>query len=236
MKISTKERSTSPEIMDDFDLRGEELKKTLKDLDKVNRWLGGNKITIDGIDWLLKNGIFEAPLKVIDVGCGNGSLLKEVAQFGRKEAVKMELLGVDANKHSIGIAKENTAGFPEIEFAALDVFSEEFRRLDADIILCTLTLHHFSDSEIRKLLETFTKMANLGIVINDLQRSKAAYYLFEAFCAAFINNEINRKDGLTSILRSFKKEDLENYGSGLQVKEQIINWKWAFRYQWILLK
>ena len=236
MKINTTERSTSPEIMDDFDLKGEELKKTLKDLDKVNRWLGGNKITIDGIDWLLKNANFEAPLKVIDVGCGNGSLLKEVAQFGRKEAVKMELLGVDANIHSIDIAKENTAGFPEIEFAALDVFSEEFRRRDVDIILCTLTLHHFSDGEIKELMQTFTEMAKLGVVINDLQRSKTAYYLFKAFCAAFISNEINRKDGLTSILRSFKKEDLEQYGNGLRVRKQIIHWKWAFRYQWILLK
>lgn len=236
MKINTNRRSNRPEIMDDFDLQGEELKKTLKDLDKVNRWLGGNKITIEGVDYLLKKGSFEAPLKIIDVGCGNGSLLKEVAEFGKRRGLKMQLLGIDANEHAIDIARENTAEFPEIEFAALDVFSEKFRSREADIILCTLTLHHFSDDDIKHLMETFTEMASLGVVINDLQRSKTAYYLFEAFCAVFISNEINRKDGLTSILRSFRKEDLQKYGSGLKVREQIIDWKWAFRYQWILVK
>lgn len=236
MKINTDKRSTQAEIMDDFDLKGEELKKTLKDLDKVNSWLGGNKITLEGIAKLLEKSNFKAPLRIIDVGCGNGSLLKEVAQFGRKQNLEMQLLGVDANTYSIEIARENAAEFPEIKFAALDVFSEEFRRREADIILCTLTLHHFSDAQIEELMKTFTEMATLGVVINDLQRSKTAYYLFEAFCAVFIKNEINRKDGLTSILRSFKKEDLQRYGKKLKVREQIINWKWAYRYQWILVK
>ena len=44
-----------------------------------------------------------------------------------------------------------------------------------------------------------------------------------------------REDGLTSILRAFKKRDLENISN--QVKAQFsIQWKWAFRYQWILKK
>ena len=85
-------------------------------------------------------------------------------------------------------------------------------------------------------MKIFTKKAGLGVVINDLQRSKTAYYLFKAFCKAFGISEINRKDGLTSILRSFKKEDLEGFGKDLQVSRQEIKEKWAFRYQWILYK
>jgi 2-polyprenyl-3-methyl-5-hydroxy-6-metoxy-1,4-benzoquinol methylase len=236
MKLDTTKRSTQPEIMDDFEMKGDELKRTLRDLDKVNAWLGGNKITLQGVEYLLEHSNFQAPLKIIDVGCGNGSLLKEVAELGRKRGLKMELLGVDANTNAMEIARENTASFPEINFAALDVFSEEFNTQKADIILCTLTLHHFTDHQIELLMRKFVDMVNLGVVVNDLQRSKTAYYLFKAFCAVFISNEVNKLDGLTSILRSFKKEDLEKYGQGLEVKEQIIRWRWAFRYQWIIKK
>lgn len=234
--IDTSKRSQQKEIMDDLEMQGEELEITLLDLDKVNRWLGGNKITVEGVEKLLKEKNPSEPVRILDVGCGNGSILKEVAQWGRKHGVQMELLGVDANKHAMEIARRNLSGFPEVAFEGMDVFSEGFKRLEADIILCTLTLHHFSDSKIERLMNTFSEMASIGVVVNDLQRSKAAYYLFQAFCAAFGIREINRKDGLTSILRSFKKRDLEKYGKGLHVVRQEINYKWAFRYQWILFK
>ena len=234
--IDTGKRSQQREIMDDLDMQGRELEKTLLDLDKVNKWLGGNRITVEGVEKLLEDQSFDRSLRIIDVGCGNGNILKQVAEWARRKGIKMTLLGVDANSNAMSIAEKNLSGFPEVSFKAMDVFSEGFKALEADIILCTLTLHHFSDSEIEQLMRNFSEMAKVGVVINDLQRSKAAYYLFKAFCRACSIREINRKDGLTSILRSFKKEDIVRYGRGLNVKWQEINYKWAFRYQWILFK
>ena len=221
--------------MDDFDLRGEELEKILHDLDTVNKMLGGNKITINGLAELLQK-YPKKKIRILDVGCGNGSILKEVAAYGRKKGMEMELTGIDANENAIGIARKNCSNFPEIRFESLDVFSEEFKTLRVDIILCTLTLHHFKDAEVVRLLQNFVQIVSLGIVVNDLRRSKLAYRLFQAFSAIFIKKEIARKDGLTSILRSFKKKDLENYGKELPVWDQQIRKKWAFRFQWILIK
>ncbi|WZL88986.1 methyltransferase domain-containing protein [Salinimicrobium sp. 3283s] len=234
--VNTKERSSQKEIMDDLEMQGEELEKTLQDLDTVNQWLGGNKITVKGVEKLLKSCSYTKPVKIIDVGCGNGSILKEVAKYGRKTGQKFELLGIDANKNAMEIAEKNLAAYPEVSFKGMDVFSEEFARQEAEIILCTLTLHHFSDDQIKELMKLFTQKAGLGIVINDLKRSRRAYYLFQAFCTAFGIREINRKDGLTSILRSFKKEELQAFAKDLAVSRQEINEKWAFRYQWILYK
>ena len=234
--MNTKKRSNQREIMDDFELQGEELKRTLKDLDKVNKWLGGNKVTLNGLDIILKSTCYAQPVRVMDVGCGNGSLLIEVAEYGRRNGINMELLGVDANQHAIKLAREHTVNYPEISFEAIDIFSEEFKRKEIDIILCTLTLHHFRDREIEQILNIFSTRAQMGIVINDLHRTRVAYYLFKAFCAIFIDNDIAKRDGLTSILRSFKKENLEWYGRNLDVRDQKIAWKWAFRYQWVLLK
>lgn len=234
--MNTKIRSSQREIMDDFELQGKELKKTLEDLDKVNKWLGGNKVTLEGVEKVLKSACYAQPVSIMDVGCGNGSLLKEVAEYGRKNGIKMRLLGIDANHHAVELARKNTIDFPEITFQALDIFSEEFRAQKVDLILCNLTLHHFTDAEIKQILRNFVKNAMMGIVINDLHRTRIAYYLFKAFCTVFIDNEIARKDGLTSILRSFKKKDLIEYGRDLNVRDQKITWKWAFRYQWILLK
>ena len=69
-------------------------------------------------------------------------------------------------------------------------------------------------------------------MVNDLQRSEVAYGLFKLLGLTISNNMI-KQDGLTSILRAFKKEDLEKISKELNLKSKI-RWKWAFRYQWLI--
>jgi hypothetical protein len=47
---------------------------------------------------------------------------------------------------------------------------------------------------------------------------------------------MSREDGLTSILRGFIKNELEDFSKKIQARKQTISWKWAFRYQWIIWK
>ena len=235
-KISTLKRTDESEIMDDFDLKGTDLEKTLDDLDNINKWLGGNKITLQGIKILLKDHPKSEPVHISDIGCGNGAILREIAKWGRKENYTLELTGIDANPYAVEIAEKLSHFYPEIKYHPIDIFRDEFEKMKFDVLLCTLTLHHFKDSEIEELVEMFIRQSKFGIVINDLQRSKIAYRLFQAFCAVFIRNEIARKDGLTSILRGFKKRDLQLFSNKISVKKQKITWKWAFRYQWIIQK
>ncbi|MCF4101591.1 methyltransferase domain-containing protein [Gillisia sp. M10.2A] len=236
INIDTLKRTQETEIMDDFDLQGAELEKTLSDLDTINKWLGGNAITLNGIKHILKEFPQNEEIKVVDVGCGNGAILREIAVWARKSDISIKLVGIDANTHAIQIAKRLSASYPGIGFYTLNIFSEEFQQMEFDIVLCTLTLHHFKESEIISLLQNFHNQSKLGIVINDLHRSRLAYVLFQAFCKVFINNEIARKDGLISILRGFKKYDLQQLSSSLTNATHHISWKWAFRYQWVILK
>ncbi len=234
MAINTSRRSEEAEIMDDFELKGEELEQTLNDLEKINKWLGGNKITLDGIQTLLKDTPEKDVIRIVDVGCGSGAVLREIANWGRTQKFDLKLIGIDANPYAVEIARRRSDYYPEIKFEALNIFSEAYKQQKYDIVLCTLTLHHFKNEEILELLNIFKEQSNIGIIINDLQRSKTAYVLFQAFCKVFINNEIARKDGLTSILRGFKKKDLKKLSKEIPAQKHSIKWKWAFRYRWIL--
>ena len=222
--------------MDDFELKGVELRRTLKDLNNINSWLGGNEITVNGVQKLLKPRSKKEKYSIVDVGCGDGASLRKLARWAQKKNYSLDLIGIDANQHAIEIAKELSKDYPNIRFKQQNIFDEVFSALNCDIILCTLTLHHFEDQEIIDLLNQFYSQAELGIVVNDLHRSRLAYFLFKAFCAVFVNNEIARKDGLTSILRGFKDHDLNRYKKNIQGDKHFINWKWAFRYQWIIQK
>lgn len=235
-RIDTSKRSREPEIMDDFELQGIELEKTLEDIDNINKWLGGNKVTLRGIRELLKNSEQKDTIRIVDVGCGNGAMLREIAKWGRAKNYKFQFTGIDANPHAISIAENLSISFPEITYSTQNIFSESYKNQEFDIVLCTLTLHHFQNKQISEILNNFYRQAHLGIVINDLHRSREAYYLFQGFCRLFIRNEIARKDGLISILRGFKKKDLEILALDIPAQHQEISWRWAFRYRWIIKK
>ena len=232
MSVDTTDRSDAEELMDDFTMEGEILRDALDKIATINKLLGGNKITLNGVKELIKGLSKNTPIHIVDIGCGNGDMLRMIADDGIKNQYKFSLVGIDANPDAIKHAQSLTTNYPNITYQCKDIFKSELQ--NCDIILCTLTLHHFKDAEIRSLLKLFYQHAKLGMVINDLHRSKVPYYLFKAICVLFRLNNMSREDGLVSILRGFKKQDLLNYSRQLDFKKFSIRWKWAFRYQWII--
>lgn len=234
MALDTTHRTSREEIMDDFSMEGDELRDALDKIAKINQWLGGNKITLEGIKTLLNEQPTEKAVTIIDIGCGNGDMCRAIADFATQHRIDIDLLGIDANQYTINYAQACSTSYPNIQYTVMDVFSESFSALNYDIVVCTLTLHHFADNEIVSLLQLLSNKAKLGIVINDLHRSALAYRLFQLICFVFRLNKLSREDGLTSILRGFKRLDLERFSKQLHFQNYSINWRWAFRYQWII--
>lgn len=231
--MDTTYRSEAPELMDDFDLEGDVLRDALDKIAAINKLLGGNKVTLQGVKSLIKNST-KKTFKILDVGCGNGDMLRELAKYAEKTGLSFDLYGIDANNFTIRHAQNLSANYSNISFICADIFEEIEKENTYDMMLCTLTLHHFKNEEIVRLLSDFAKHSNLGFVINDLHRSATAYYLFHALCFVFRLNNMSKQDGLISILRGFKREDFLLFSKQLQFNNYILNWKWAFRYQWIV--
>ncbi|MNL13544.1 hypothetical protein D3C87_1344530 [compost metagenome] len=240
MFIDTSNRSNAAETMDDFSMEGETLKDALDKIASINQLLGGNNITLNGLRWLIKRQqeSFKTSreLSILDVGCGNGDMLRFLAGYAQKNRLKFKLTGIDANAFTIGHARQLSANYPDIDYICADIFDLLKQDRSYDVILCTLTLHHFKDDELLQLMEGFKEKTSLGVVVNDLHRSALAYYLFMAICFVFRLNKMSKGDGLVSILRGFKKRELLSFSKQLNLKSYRIRWKWAFRYQWIIAK
>lgn len=232
--FSSRTRSTQAEIMDNFNLQGTEMQQVLTDLKTVNKWLGGNAITLNGISQLLKKVPKSGVITIVDIGCGDGEILRQCARFGKKKGYNFKLIGVDANSYILSEARERSKEYPNITFEQIDVFSEENFTLSYDIALCTLFLHHFKNEDIITLLNQTIKYATIGIVVNDLQRSRLAFNLFKIAGRVLLKTKIARHDGLVSIARGFTKAELTEMSKSIKANKKSICWKWAFRYQWIL--
>ncbi|EGV42862.1 methyltransferase domain-containing protein [Bizionia argentinensis JUB59] len=234
MLVDTKHRSHTIEIMDDLEMTGDILIDALDQLATINKLLGGTQVTLDGLKKLLEGQSKEKTIRIIDLGCGSGDMLRKVAKYGIKNGYKFKLLGIDANQATVDYANKLSADFPEISYKKEDVLSEDFKTHTYEIAMCTLFLHHFDDNVAMNVIQTLLKNAKIGVLVNDLHRHRLAYYLFKIVTLG-IKNDMTKSDGLVSILRAFKRRDFERYSKEIAFKSTI-TWHWAFRYQWIIKK
>ena len=225
-------RSYEKEWMDDLQAGGPEIIQTLKELEFINQWLGGNHVTTNGLNKLIGNS--EGQITVADMGCGGGDMLKLIAQWGRKNGLKLHLFGVDANANIINYAKNNCRDYQEIEFIVEDIFSPAFASRSFDVITNTLFTHHFHDDQLIALYSQWRQQANKGIVINDLHRHPVAYYAIKGLTQAFSRSAMVKNDAPLSVARGFKKADLAAILLKAGISNYQLNWMWAFRWQLII--
>jgi 2-polyprenyl-3-methyl-5-hydroxy-6-metoxy-1,4-benzoquinol methylase len=55
---------------------GDELRDALDKIAKINQLLGGNKLTLLGVKELIADNPKTAEITIVDVGCGNGDMLR----------------------------------------------------------------------------------------------------------------------------------------------------------------
>ncbi len=221
--------------MDDLDCSGEVVYQTLRELEIINKLLGGNQVTANGLTHLIeKQGEKPQRLKIVDLGCGSGDMLVRIANWGKRNRIQLELIGVDANPHIVEYAQNNTRDHPEITYQVLNIFSDEFRELDFDVVVSTLFTHHFNDQELISLLQYCSEKARVGVVINDIHRHWFAYYSIKWLTWLFSRSEMVKNDAAVSVLRSFKRSELEHIIKQAGQNQFSIHWKWAFRWQVVI--
>ncbi|MEJ0054268.1 MAG: methyltransferase domain-containing protein [Bacteroidota bacterium] len=225
-------RSADVEIMDDLDCSGEVVHQTLRELEFINRWLGGNAVTLQATRQLVSSHEKET-IHIADLGCGGGDMLKLLADWGRKNNLKLVLTGIDANPHIIAFAVANCKSYPEISFETLDIFSTGFRSRKYDIVMGTLFYHHFSQQSLVDFFSALKHQVRIGIVINDIHRHWLAFHSIRLLTKFFSKSAMVKFDAPLSVLRAFTRQELIEIFSEAGIQSYQLKWKWAFRWQLI---
>ncbi|MBQ4802216.1 methyltransferase domain-containing protein [Aquimarina sp. MMG015] len=227
-------RSNEAELMDDPQVNEKDLAVALRDISRVNKLLGGNSITINSVLNKIKSKDNKSEWIITDLGCGDGQMLRQLADVFRKRGIKAKLIGIDNNDKCLLHAENLSKPYTEISYKNADILTLTKENFSCDIIICTLTLHHFTDEEIKKVLKKSLELVSESLIINDIHRNTWSYYLFKIFSYFFIKGYIAKNDGLVSIKRGFKRKELVSFAKDLGLTKYQLDWKWAFRYRWII--
>lgn len=192
-----------------------EYEDCLYKLGQIGKILGGNRATFQAIRKACSN-----PLTILDVGCGGGDFTKLLAEA----YPQAQVTGIDTSEEAICYANKNHA-LPNLSFICQESIHERY-----DLVTSTLVCHHLEDKELPSFLIKLKEAAKQAVVINDLHRHKAAWASFAATAPLLFSNRLIFHDGLLSIRKGFKKNELVDLLAQADIKHYQIQWKWAFRW------
>ncbi len=192
-----------PELMDG-ECSYEEFRDCLHSLEQVNRWLLGYRPTLAWLERLPRG--LSHPICIVDVGSGGGGLLRQIARWARQRGIAVQLTGIDLSPYAARAAAELTR--EELEIAWVTGDALEYRpKKPVDIVVSSLTAHHLENEQITALLRWMEATAQVGWLINDLERSERTCRLFAWLAGVVRWHPFVRHDGPVSFRRAFREED-----------------------------
>jgi SAM-dependent methyltransferase len=197
---SLAQRTRDDEQMDDPSLDPTVYDEVLKGLGRVNAWTFAARPTLA---FLARAARGRDRFSLLDVGSGEGGMLRAIDTWARKRGLAAELTGVDLNPKSESVARAMTP--PEIPIAYRTGDYRDLGRFD--FVVSSLIAHHMSDGQLRDFLRWMEANTDRGWFVNDLHRHPFAYFGFPLLATLLGVHRIVRQDGQLSIARAFRPAD-----------------------------
>ncbi len=186
--------------MDDPSLAPDDYAAILGDLGRVNLWTFAARPTLSFLRRATKK---RGRFSLLDVGFGQGDMLRTIARWARKSGLDAELVGIDLNEKSANVARAATP--PDL---AIDYRTGDYRGQGRfDFVISSLVAHHMDDQQLRDFLRFMEAEARLGWLVNDLHRHPLSYLGFPVLARLLGVQRVVREDGQLSIARSFRPAD-----------------------------
>ena len=192
------ERLDAVELMDDPALPPATYKAVLGDLASVNSITLAHRPTQNFLHHALRG---RPSFTLLDVGFGQGDMLRAIARWARSRGVEAKLTGIDLNPGSAPAAQAVTDPALGIDYRTGDYHDME---PGFDFIVSSLVAHHMSHAQLIAFLRFMDGAAGIGWFINDLHRHAFSYFGYPLLAQIMGWHPIVQMDGQTSIARSFR--------------------------------
>lgn len=221
-------RAEALELMDDRSIAGHELTEALYQLRWINRLLGGAFPTLEGVARLWRQAGRPDQLSILDIGAGSGDVNRLLLRWATRRKIDLQVTLIDIHPETCAVAAAYYRNEPRVQVAQADVMHLPTRGVD--IVTASLFVHHFPSRQLPAILRSMTRVARLGVVINDLHRSLVAWASIWFLTRLFSRNRMIRNDGPLSVRRGFRSADFEQLRRKPELRELRYAWRPLFRY------
>lgn len=201
-------RSDDSELLDGVMHDPTELAENFRDIRRVNQLLGGTSTVLRHLPRLLARVPEGQSASLLDLATGSADIPLVISRWAKRRSIPLTILASDHSQDILTLAREQTAGVPEITLAHHDARAVPLPDKQFDIVLCSLSLHHFSPEDAVWVLREMDRLARIGFILNDLRRSRAGYAAAWLAARVTTRNRLTRNDAPLSVRRAYTPDEL----------------------------
>lgn len=202
-------RSDQSELMDEDVQDADELAGNFRDIQRVNGLLGGTAIVLRHLPSLIASLPAGQCVTILDLATGSADIPVAIARWAKRRNQAVSIVGSDHSEAILDLASAQCAVFPEISLERYDARSVPLPDGHVDIVLCSLSLHHFSPTDAIQVLREMHRLGRSGFIVNDLRRGRLGYAAAWIASRATTRNRLTRNDAPLSVRRAYTTSELD---------------------------
>jgi SAM-dependent methyltransferase len=211
----------SAELLDEDLGTPQEIRDSLQDLWRVNRYLGGLRSLRHLMEYALRRKPLRA-VRVLDAGAGSGKVGAWMQQWLTRRGVPARVWVLD-RKH-----RHLTQHPPEVIPVVGDALALPFPDQSFDLVACNLFLHHFHGEAATTLLRSLYRVAGTAVLISDLERSLWPWLVIRLTPRPLVSR-LSRFDGPASVRQAYRRDELLQLFHQAGLPRPLVWRQWPYR-------
>lgn len=202
-------RSSEPERMDRPDCDTGLLLRTIDQFQLTNRLFSRYRTLLRR--WVLAD-MRSRPAQefhLVDLGAGGLDIPLWLLQEVRREGLRLRITAVDNDPRIIEHVRPKAVA--NLHLVCGDALAFLEKASGVDYIFCNHFLHHLPELEIPDFIRRLARATRRRFIVSDLLRNRWSYLGYALFAGLFLRHSFARGDGLLSIRRGFRTEDLKTF-------------------------
>jgi ubiquinone/menaquinone biosynthesis C-methylase UbiE len=199
--VFTPARRRGIEILDDPNVDPAVRARSIGDVARSNKWLGGLRAATLELHAALAG--LPSGATLLDVGTGLADIPERVARERADGGKPLSTIAVDEAPSLLGAARPRVR-----HVVCANAMALPFRDNSIDVVFCSQLLHHFTGDDAECVLREMNRVARHAVVVSDLRRSWIAMAGFWLVSFPLGFHRVTRHDGVVSVSRGFTLEEL----------------------------
>ena len=195
------------------------LRGNLRDLARINRWLGGTAASARALERLLDGRT--VPHTLLDVGTGAADIPLALLATAHRRGRSLHVTGVDSREEVLAAARAIDATL--VTAAGLDLEVSDGLTLpwpdrSFDVVHSSLLVHHLEPPDALAFLREAARVSRIGVIVNDLIRARHHWLGARVLLGMGTRNRYTRHDGPLSVRRAYTRMELRAMLAGADLR------------------
>jgi methyltransferase family protein len=189
-------RVVTEELLDEHDAPREDMERSLRDLRRFNRWVGGTKTYLRLLHRFAPNAKI-----VVDLGAGTADLLDALPTH-------VTTIGVDLNIKHLLYERDRSRAMRVVA----DANQLPFRDASVDVVTSSHFFHHFEPEENASILRGALRIARIGAMASDTRRHRLPFLFVKLLGIFHLVGRITAFDAPASVARGYTADEARKIG------------------------